>query len=65
MLITEVKEGESIDRALKRFKRKYRNVKLLREIRDRQQFTKKSVKKRQIKKKAQYRELYLRANEEY
>ena len=45
MLKIEVKPGESIERALKRYKRKYRNTKRLDEIRDRQEFTKKSVEK--------------------
>ena len=46
MLIIEVKENESIDRALKRYKRKFRNTQILKEIRRRQQFTKPSVKRR-------------------
>jgi small subunit ribosomal protein S21 len=46
MLIIHVKEGETIDRALKRYKRKHRNVKLMKEIRRRQHFTKPSVKRR-------------------
>ena len=63
MLIIEVKEGENIDRAIKRYRRKHKNVKLMREIRDRQQFTKKSEKRRQTVKKAQYKEQYLREQE--
>jgi len=50
MLKIEVKPGESIERALKRYKRKYRNTKRLDEIRDRQEFTKKSVEKRKTRK---------------
>jgi len=59
MLKIEVKPGESIERALKRYKRKYRNTKRLEQIRDRQEFTKKSVAKRKTLKKAQYKEQFL------
>ena len=54
MLIIPVKEGESIDRALKRFKRKFDQTKMMRQIRDRKQFTKPSVKRRQQVLKAKY-----------
>jgi len=64
MLRTEVKEGESIERALKRFKRKYRNTKVLKELRERQQYTKPSTAKRKTKQKAIYSELYRRSQEE-
>jgi len=63
MLKIEVKPGESIERALKRYKRKYRNTKRLDDIRDRQEFTKKSVEKRKTKKKAQYKEKFLNEQE--
>lgn len=56
MLIIEVKENESIDRALKRYKRKYRNTQVVREIRKRQHYTKPSVKRRNEMLKAMYRE---------
>ncbi|MBR9919428.1 MAG: 30S ribosomal protein S21 [Bacteroidetes bacterium] len=46
MLIIEVKEGESIDRALKRYKRKHRNTKVRQELMERKFFTKPSVKRR-------------------
>lgn len=64
MLKTVVKEGESIDRALKRYKQKYRKTKMIRELRDRQQFTKPSEQRRKQKQKAAYREEFLRAQEE-
>ena len=54
MIIIEVKEGESIDRALKRYKRKHRNVGIVKELRRRQQFTKPSVQRRTEVLKAQY-----------
>ncbi|CAL2102023.1 30S ribosomal protein S21 [Tenacibaculum sp. 190130A14a] len=56
MLKIIVKEGENIDRALKRYKRKYRNVKILQELRERKQYTKPSVARRAEVKKAAYKE---------
>ncbi|HPG09488.1 MAG TPA: 30S ribosomal protein S21 [Saprospiraceae bacterium] len=55
MLIIEVKEGESIDRALKRYKRKHRQINLMRQLRDRKYFTKPSEARRNEILKAQYR----------
>jgi len=54
MIIITVKEGENIERALKRYKRKHRNVKTMQNLRENQQFTKKSVKRRREIQKAQY-----------
>ncbi len=54
MLIIPVKEGENIDRALKRFKRKFDRTGKMRQLRKRQQFTKPSVLRRQQIQKAQY-----------
>jgi len=54
MIIVPVKEGENIDRALKKFKRKFEKTGTLREIRERQKFTKPSVIQREQKKKAIY-----------
>ena len=56
MIIIPVKEGENIDRALKKFKKKFERTKVLRELRERQAFTKPSIKKREAKIKAVYRE---------
>ncbi|MBC9796497.1 30S ribosomal protein S21 [Sinomicrobium weinanense] len=54
MLIIPIKEGENIDRALKRFKRKFDRTGTMRQLRSRQQFTKPSVKRRSQIQKAQY-----------
>lgn len=54
MLRIVVKEGENIERALKRYKRKFRDVKVLQELRERKQFTKPSVANRAQRKKAAY-----------
>jgi small subunit ribosomal protein S21 len=55
MLIINVKDSESIDRALKRYKRKHRKVGMLREIRDRKHYTKPSVERRTEVLKAIYK----------
>jgi len=43
MIIVPVKEGESIDRALKKLKRKFEKTGVVKELRERQKFTKPSV----------------------
>ncbi|MBQ4280449.1 MAG: 30S ribosomal protein S21 [Rikenellaceae bacterium] len=43
MIIMPIKEGENIERALKKFKRKYEKTGVLKELRRRQYFTKPSV----------------------
>ena len=43
MLIIPVKEGENIDRALKRYKRKFDRVGIVKELRAHQHFNKPSV----------------------
>ncbi|MCB9080428.1 MAG: 30S ribosomal protein S21 [Lewinellaceae bacterium] len=55
MLIIEVKDNESIDRALKRYKRKYRDAQVMKELRKRQEFVKPSVRRRAEVLKAVYR----------
>jgi len=54
MIKIEIKEGENIERALKRYKRKHRNVKVMQNIRENQFFTKPSVKRRREIQKAAY-----------
>lgn len=54
MLVVQVKEGEVIDRALKRYKRKFDRTGTLRQLRGRQQFTKPSVRRRKQMIKAAY-----------
>ena len=54
MLIIPIKEGENIDRALKRFKRKFDRTGTKRSLQTRKQFTKPSVKRRAEIQKAQY-----------
>ena len=54
MIIIPVKEGEQIDRALKRFKKKFLRTGTMKQLRSRKQFTKKSVILREQKLKAAY-----------
>ena len=54
MIIVPVKEGESIDRALKKLKRKFEKPGVVKELRLRQKFTKPSVKRREEVLKAIY-----------
>ncbi|MDD4820169.1 MAG: 30S ribosomal protein S21 [Flavobacteriales bacterium] len=54
MLIIPVKEGEAIERALKRFKRKFDKTGTMKQLRARQQFNKPSVVKRKQNAKAVY-----------
>ncbi len=63
MLVIPVKDGENIDRALKRFKRKFLQTKVLKEIRERKEFTKKSDRLRVKKQKAIFSENVLRNTE--
>ena len=54
MIIVPVKEGESIDKALKKYKRKFEKTGTVKELRERQKFTKPSVKRRERRLKAIY-----------
>lgn len=54
MLIIPIKDGENIDRALKRFKRKFDSTKVMKKLREKKQYTKKSVERRSQIIKASY-----------
>lgn len=54
MIIVPLKEGDSIDKALKKLKRKFEKTGISREVRERKQFTKPSILKREQKQKAIY-----------
>jgi len=56
MIKIEVKENESIDKALKRFKKKFEKTGVLKELRSRQAFEKPSISGRQQKLKAVYKQ---------
>ncbi|MDJ1506494.1 30S ribosomal protein S21 [Xanthocytophaga agilis] len=63
MIIVQVKENESIDKALKRFKKKFEKTGVLKELRSRTAFEKNSVRRRNEVIRAAYRER-MRAQEE-
>jgi small subunit ribosomal protein S21 len=54
MLIVAVKDNESIDKALKKFKKKFERTGVVRELRDRKNFEKPSITRRQEIIKAKY-----------
>lgn len=56
MLIIPVKEGENIERALKKYKKKYDKTNVMKELRARKEFVKPSVIKRQENIKAAYKQ---------
>ena len=60
MLVIPVKEGENIDRALKRFKRKFLKTGTLKQLREKKQYIKPSERLRVKKQKAIYSESILR-----
>lgn len=64
MIKVPVKEGENIDRALKRFKRKFERTGVLKEIRNRQAYAKPSEEKREELIKAKYVEKLKREERE-
>ena len=63
MIIIPIKEGENIERALKRYKKKFERTGALKELRNRKQFDKPSVVKRAEKLKAIYVEQLRKAEE--
>ncbi len=55
MIHISVKENESLDRALKKFKKKFEKTGVVKELRGRQAFTKHCIKKRHEKIRAAYK----------
>lgn len=56
MLIIDSKDCESIDKALKKYKKKFERAHILIQLRERQTFTKKSVARRGVILKAKYKQ---------
>jgi small subunit ribosomal protein S21 len=56
MLIIPVKEGENIERALKRYKKKFEKTNIMKELRERQAYVKPSVRIRQQRIRAIFRQ---------
>ena len=46
MIVVQLREGENIERALKKFKRKYERTGVIKELRSRQAYMKPSVRRR-------------------
>ena len=63
MLIVQVKEGEAIEKALKKFKKKFEKTGVVKELRERSKYTKPSVQSREGKIKAIYKEKMQRQEE--
>jgi len=63
MIIIPVKDGENIERALKRYKKKFERTGTVKELRNRKEFTKPSVANRQQRLKAIYVEKLKKAEE--
>jgi len=55
MLIIDSKDCENIDKALKKYKKKYEKARILNQLRDRQSFTKPSIRRRTEVLKAVYK----------
>ena len=64
MIIVPLKEGENIERALKKFKRKFEKTGVVKELRDRQAFTKPSVRNRAQRIKAVYKQSLQQAEDQ-
>ncbi|MEL6631942.1 MAG: 30S ribosomal protein S21 [Bacteroidota bacterium] len=63
MLIIRVKDGESIDRALRRYKKKFERTGVLKSVRNRMFYKKPSEEKKEVMKKAVNRQKhYAREN---
>lgn len=56
MLVVAVKEGESIEKALKKYKKKFEKTGVVKELRNRKTFEKPSIKRRQEIIKAVYKQ---------
>lgn len=56
MLIVQVKEGDTIEKALKKFKKKFEKTGVVKQLRSRQKFTKPSVRRREEIIKAVYKQ---------
>jgi small subunit ribosomal protein S21 len=61
MIIVEVKEGETLDKALRRYKKKFERLGILKEVRRRMSYTSPSEAKRETRKRAVRRQEYTEA----
>ncbi|MEN9421965.1 MAG: hypothetical protein RIT34_672 [Bacteroidota bacterium] len=56
MLIIPIKEGENIERALKKYKKKYEKTNVMKQLRSRKEFEKPSITRRQQVIRAAYKQ---------
>jgi small subunit ribosomal protein S21 len=63
MLIIDARESESLDKALKKYKKKFEKAGVLKQLRSRQSFTKPSIERRSEVLRAVYREKMSREEE--
>jgi small subunit ribosomal protein S21 len=56
MLIVQIKEGDNIEKALKKYKKKFEKTGVVKQLRERTKFTKPSIRRRETIIKAAYRE---------
>ncbi len=63
MLIVPVKDGEGVEKSLKKLKKKFEKTGVLRELRKRQTFTKPSILRRETIKRARYKQQLIEAAE--
>ena len=63
MLIIDARDSDSIDKALKKYKKKFERAGVLKEIRSRQAYTKPSVRRRTEVLKAAYRQTMMIKND--
>ena len=63
MLIIDTRDSDSLDKALKKYKKKYEKTRILRQLRERQAFIKPSVRMRNTILKAKMTQDYRKEND--
>ncbi|MCF8410696.1 MAG: 30S ribosomal protein S21 [Crocinitomicaceae bacterium] len=63
MLIIPIKEGENIEKALKKYKKKFEKTNVMKQLRARKEFLKPSVTKRQQNIRAAYKQHLISAEQ--
>ncbi|MBA2407006.1 MAG: 30S ribosomal protein S21 [Chitinophagales bacterium] len=63
MLIIDTRDSESLDKALKKYKKKFEKAGILKQLKSRQAFTKPSIRRRGEVLKAVYRDVVTREME--
>ena len=64
MIIVEIRDGETLDKALRRYKKKFERLGILKEVRSRMSYTPPSVAKREVVKRAIRRTQYIESQEQ-